>query len=292
MKILYTSDIHASRHHLPSMFSVAEEAGVDSIVMGGDLIPHYLPGSRGSGILRAQAEYLRDTFIPAVADFKQRRDVPIYLDLANDDFICNRKILETVDGKLLNLLHMRKHRFTDSIDIMGYMNVPPTPFGRKDWEKPDTALQPYAPGTIVDLKGYVSTGDGLEETKIDLTSDDTIENELLDLSKMIEKPFVFVAHSPPYDTPLDVLYNGMHAGSLGVRRFIEKWSMKGLLMVSLHGHIHESPSRSGSISVKVGKSLCINPGQGSGDNATFRYVIFGLAEEASPPGIKLVQVGR
>jgi len=65
--------------------------------------------------------------------------------------------------------------------------------------------------------------------------------------------------------------------SVGISKFIKKWARKGLLIASFHGHIHESPARSGSISTEMEGVLCINPGQGSGVGAKFRYVIFRLA---------------
>jgi len=185
-------------------------------------------------------------------------------------------------------LHMRKHKLADTVDIMGYMNVPPTPFDRKDWEKPDSIHQPFAPGNAVSLRGYTSSAGKLEETVIDLKSEDTIENDLKRLSGMIEWPFIFVSHTPPYQTDLDVLYNMMHAGSLATRQFIEKWSRKEKLIASLHGHIHESPSRSGSVSIKIENSLSINPGQGSGEGANFRYVIFELLDEKTKPRIEIL----
>jgi len=292
MRILYTSDIHASGDHLFSMLSVADRQDVDSIIIGGDIIPHHLPHAHMSGILQAQSIYLKDVFIPAIQDFRQQREVAIYLDLGNDDFICNRSMLEDHEGDLLYLLHMQKHKLTDAVDIVGYMNVPPTPFGRKDWEKPDAVGQPFSPGNDVSLHGYVSTGGMLKKTVIHLASDDTIENDLKHLSQLIERSFIFVSHAPPYNTPLDVLYNGLHAGSLGIRRFIEKWSSRGKLILALHGHIHESPSRSGSISVNLGNSPCINPGQGSGDGATFQYVIIRLADDQTPPVLEILHVGR
>jgi Icc-related predicted phosphoesterase len=48
------------------------------------------------------------------------------------------------------------------------------------------------------------------------------------------------------------------------------------LIASFHGHIHESPVRSGSIVTELGGSLCLNPGQGNGKGSPFRYVIFRL----------------
>ncbi|QTA84416.1 metallophosphoesterase family protein [Desulfonema magnum] len=288
MKILFTSDIHASDTHLFSMISIAEKAKVDCVIIGGDIIPHYLPNTHKAGILQAQEIYLRDVFLPAVEQFKEKRDIPIYLDLGNDDFKDNRKMLEVHDGNLFHLLHMRKHPLTDTVDILGYMNVPPTPFWRKDWEKPDSSGQLYAPGNIITLNGSVSVGGMLKETVLDLNSDDTIENELSLLSETIEKPFIFVSHSPPYRTPLDVIYDGTHVGSLAIKEFIETWSENGQLVASLHGHIHESPSRSGSVLTKIGNSVCINPGQGNGKGAAFRYVIFRLAYEEMPPSFQML----
>lgn len=277
MKILYTSDIHGSNTHLFSMLSIAEEEQVDCIIIGGDIVPHTLPDILRVGILTAQARYLKDVFIPKLKNFKQRRDAVIYLDLGNDDLIYNRKILEEHHEGLLNLLHFKKHGLTNDVDIMGYMIVPPTPFGIKDWEKPDSVERPYARGSIFTERGYTSKNGILEETVVNLESDDTIEKDLERLSEQIDRPFIFISHSPPYETPLDIIYNGQSVGSLSIRRFIERWSREGLLIATFHGHIHESPQRSGLIHTKIGDSLCFNPGQGSGDGAEFRYVIFRLS---------------
>jgi uncharacterized protein len=280
MKLLYTSDIHAGNGHLSSMLSIAEEKSVDGIVVGGDIVPHHLPESNTIGLIAAQAAYLKNIFIPALKAFKTKHDVPLYLDMANDDLACNRKVFEQYNENLLYLLHMKKYRLTDKLDILGYMNVPPTPFQRKDWEKPDSRNWPYAPGGYVMLNGVVSKGDTIKETKIHLDSGDTIENDLKKLSDKIERPFVFVAHTPPYDTPLDVIADGTHVGSMSIRKFIEKWSMDNTIKASLHGHIHESPKRSGSIRTEISGVLCLNPGQGNGDKSVFQYVILSINEDS------------
>lgn len=288
MNILYTSDIHANPDHLFSMVSIALEKEVNGIIIGGDLIPHYLPDEARCGILKAQENYLRDIFIPCIRNFKKKKNIPVYLDMANDDFIGNRYILEKQNNKLFHLLHMEKHRLTDEIDVIGYMNVPPTPFKRKDWEKPDAAEFPYSPGNHIDLTGTVSRNGVLENRTIDLNSPDTIEQDLVQLSSMIDKPFIFVSHSPPYNTSLDVIYNGLNVGSLSVRRFIEKWSKTGKMIASLHGHIHESPKRSGSICTHIENVVCINPGQESGKSSLFKYVIFRITDTFSSPGIEVL----
>lgn len=279
MNILYTSDIHAGRRHLFSMLSIAEKAAVDGIIIGGDIVPHHLPGSKTGNPITAQGRYLTDVFIPAIERFKAARPVRIFLDMSNDDFAFNRPLLEKHHGDLFHLLHMEKHPLTASVDLIGYMNVPPTPFQRKDWEKPDAPAWPHAPGGYVSLRGYSSAGGILNKKILSPDSDDTIERDLLKLSEQIDKSFIFVSHTPPFNTPLDVIADGTHVGSMSVRKFIEHWAAEKKIKASLHGHIHESPRRSGVVQAEIAGVLCLNPGQGNGDNSAFQYGILNLGTQ-------------
>ncbi|NHJ01291.1 MAG: metallophosphoesterase [Candidatus Heimdallarchaeota archaeon] len=90
--------------------------------------------------------------------------------------------------------------------------------------------------------------------------------ELVSLVNNIENS-VFCFHCPPYESKIDeapllnpdLTYVGWRGGepirgatgSKAVREAIEKYQP----IVSLHGHIHESPG-----SVKIGRTYCINPG--------------------------------
>jgi Icc-related predicted phosphoesterase len=284
MKILYTSDIHVNDRHLDTLCALAAEQAVDTLIIGGDLIPHYLPRLAAKDLLEAQTAYLETVLVPKICALKQKKDMPVYLDLGNDDLFGARKVLTALDGDLIHLLHLRRHPLTESVDIVGYMIVPPTPFQRKDWEKPDSRENPFEQGNRILLNGYVSRRGSIEPTVLDLDSADTIESDLNRLSGLIERPFIFVAHSPPYGTPLDVLSNGTYVGSRSIRRFIQKWSEKGHLIASLHGHIHESPFRSGSIQTRIGKALCLNPGQAT----DFRYVIFELDVRQPLPQVRIL----
>lgn len=289
MKILFTSDIHVDRRHLGAACDTAAKLLVDCLIIGGDLVPHFQPRPSPERLLEIQTDYLKNDLVPRLKVFSQATKCGIYLDLGNDDLLGPRKILEAHDGELFHLLHRHKHRLTPRVDIVGYMTVPPTPFVRKDWEKPDSAEIPYEPGNRILLEGYVSGCGRIEKKRLDLSSNDTIENDLCRLSEMIERPFVFVSHSPPFNTPLDVLDNGRHVGSRAIRRFIEKWADKGCLPVSLHGHIHESPFRSGSIQTRLGHTLCLNPGQESGPASVFRYVVFELEDTLLIPQVRILQ---
>ena len=82
---------------------------------------------------------------------------------------------------------------------------------------------------------------------------------------------IFNIHNPPYETPLDlapeldanlkpVIKGGsismIHVGSITVRQLIEKYKP----LLGIHGHIHESRGF-----VKIGRTLCINPGSEYGE---------------------------
>jgi Icc-related predicted phosphoesterase len=133
------------------------------------------------------------------------------------------------------------------------------------------------------MRIFTRTG-RIRETVLDLNSGDTMEKDLQRLSAHIQRPFIFVAHCPPWDTPLDVLSNGQHAGSLSIRQFVEHWSREGRMVASLHGHIHESPRVSGAIHTRFHRTLCINPGQQS----RLQFVILQVTDNSVAPEITMV----
>jgi Icc-related predicted phosphoesterase len=285
MRILFASDIHAAPNLLADVSRQSVHHRAEVLIIGGDIIPHYLPQSRALGLLDAQADYVDNTLIPTLQQLKARHGIRIFLDFGNDDLAANHHRLERHQPELLHLLHMRKVPLTERVDIVGYMMVPPTPFQRKDWERPDAVGAPYPPGSRVRIKGYTSGTGKLVETSLDLDSHRTIESDLAQLSRQIDRHFIFVSHCPPLDTPLDVIATGAHVGSLSIRRFIEHWSADGLLLASLHGHIHESPRRTGRIATYINTALCINPGQ----TGQLQFALLELASDAGPPRIGMVR---
>lgn len=284
MRILFVADIHVNPDHLERLIDAVRDSNADVLIIGGDIVPHYLPNAHAMGILDAQAMYIEGTLIPAVKRLKAARPIDIYIDFGNDDFMANRPLLETYQGDLLKLLHMQKYALTDHVDLIGYMMVPPTPFQRKDWEKPDATGAPYPSNSRVRLKGYTTGTGQIEEILLDLDDDRTIERDLERLEEKIERPFIFVAHCPPYDTPLDMLTSKAHVGSISIRRFIEKWSRRNLLIGSLHGHIHESPQVSNTTHTHFHDALVINPGQ----DDDLQYALLELSEQKGGAQIRLL----
>ncbi|RLJ09204.1 MAG: hypothetical protein DRP13_00870 [Candidatus Aenigmatarchaeota archaeon] len=172
--------------------------------------------------ITTQREFLEKYLIPLFQVYR-KRGLEIFIMMGNDDFAINMDLLKKAEEKdILKVLHLNVHRF-GKFFITGYSFISPTPFLMKDWEKPE------------------------EEIAKDL--------EFLS-QKSDPKKTVYVFHVPPKNTKLDILYTGEHAGSEAVRKFIEKVQP----LLSLHGHIHESPDMSGSWKERIGKTLCINPG--------------------------------
>lgn len=273
VRIIFASDLHVSRSHLPSLLETSKILNADCIIIGGDLVPRDQLTLNLQEKIAYQREYLTDEFIPEIDRFRQKKpDVTIYLDMGNDDFAANRDVLEHREGKLFRLLHMAKHPLTYDVDVIGYMCVPPTPFFLKDWEKPDARDAPVT-SDHVEISG-VFTLKSIRFEDVDLSSDDTIEKDMETLSGMVDKPFIFISHSPPYGTDLDILSDGVsHVGSRAIRQFIEHWTGKGSLIASFHGHIHESAEVSGKDRWMTGNVPCFNPGQVSNQ---LKHVIFEL----------------
>jgi hypothetical protein len=66
-------------------------------------------------------------------------------------------------------------------------------------------------------------------------------------------PLVLVCHAPPFDTPLDRIRPGLHAGSRSVRDFIEKHQPEYFFC----GHIHEAEG----VAVEMGRTRARNVGK-------------------------------
>lgn len=265
MKLLYTSDTHVHPGHLNRLLKAAEMLGPNAVIIGGDIIPDW------KGTIAASIEphrlWVREKLLPRLVKFRaDRPDIPVLLDLGNDDIAAARPALEEADGSHLHLLHMRVVALGEKLAAAGYMAVNPTPFIIKDNEKPDCRDEDGLSVAGVKRVG-TSTRSGVEALVELKASDGTIEDDLEELSSTLESDrwsghsFIFVSHAPPRDTALDRTGTGANVGSLAVRRFIEKWASGGRLQASLHGHIHESPWKSGRAWQWVGSVPCFNVGQ-------------------------------
>ena len=71
---------------------------------------------------------------------------------------------------------------------------------------------------------------------------------------------IYLFHTPPYGCNLDLAYDDEHIGSTAVREFLHQIGKTGNSPISLHGHVHEAASKTGTIVDRFGSVYSFNPG--------------------------------
>ena len=267
MKVLYTSDIHTDLDHLDRLLAAAGHLRVDAVIIGGDLIPVWEWTLSAS--IETQRRWIRDVLFPRLAIFLRKSpSTSFFLDFGNDDLMANRPLLQEKAGKYFTLIDRQIAALNANLALVGYMFVRPTPFKLKDWEKLDCAHRTGLEDDV--LESGARTETGVERPYRLKLSDGTMEDDLAQLTELLEKPpwqerdFIFVSHCPPVNSALDLLSDGRHVGSLAIRHFIEHWGSNGRLRASFHGHIHESPCMSKRVCDRITGVPCFNAGQKAG----------------------------
>jgi Icc-related predicted phosphoesterase len=219
--------------------------------------------------------FLRDYLLPHLAAIRDRlgEDFPsIFLILGNDDPRCEAEdILSGETQQLWHYVHDRHARFGEFF-IRGCAYVPPTPFSLKDWERYDVSRH-VDPLCVSPEKGCRSVPVSAHELKWG-----TIRKHLAAIpADFPTDRAIFLFHTPPYDTPLDLADLGgrrhehvvldVHIGSVAVREFIEPRQP----LISLHGHAHESTRLSGTWQMQIGRTVSINAAHDGRELALVRF---------------------
>jgi len=267
--IAYASDLHGNAAAYEALFA----AEADAIVLGGDLLP--MPRGTGGQLLEIQRRFAADYLV------RKLRSRPCYWIPGNDDWAAVLPLLEGAGpsprrsgrgyGRAGGTpIHGRAVPFLDGLTIAGYSCVPVTPFGMKDFDRFDS--DGWTPA-LVPKRCLVSSTAGPEEVTLDaVRSRGTIAGDLERLAALSDPAkTVYVLHSPPYGSTLDLLYDGTPIGSPAIRAFVERHAPP----LTLHGHIHESPGV-----VRLGRTVCVNPGDSV---SRLRAVAIDLADFSVTP---------
>lgn len=281
MVVVYTSDLHGNQEHYQELFELAEQRKAQTIIIGGDMLPIHGPFKYS---LQEQQNFIFSYLEPKIRDFRSRASqTTIYAMLGNDDWQASNVHLGILVAKgTLRLLHGEKHELGSGYELVGYAHVPPTPFTIKDGERRDLQKD------VVDQQRCTAcVSQGAKIVVVDprryFASMNSIEEELGELPTARDyRKTVYVMHSPPFRTNLDRLFDGRWIGSQAIRAFVEKYQP----YLTLHGHIHESSEISGTYWDRIGKTICINPGQSTEElyavvfelediTATIEHTVFG-----------------
>lgn len=267
---LFVSDLHGRGELYRTLFTRIEAERPPAVFIGGDLLPlggSALAGEHAPVALAAFGDMLRTLRQRLSADFPR-----VFLIPGNDDPRSEEPVfLELERDGLLEYCHNHRRPFGE-YTVYGYACVPPTPFSLKDWERYDVSR-------YVD-PGAVSPEEGRRSVPVPSNSVRyrTIKEDLRSLAGEDDlSRALFLFHTPPYKTTLDrAALDGkmvdhvpldVHVGSIAVKQFIE--SRQPLL--TLHGHIHESPRLTGTWRDRIGKTHCLSAAHDGPELALVRF---------------------
>jgi Icc-related predicted phosphoesterase len=280
-KILFTADLHGNEVQYQKLIKYAKKISADIVIIGGDIAPK----GNVDDYIENQKNFLEHRLPKILRPLKCKLPYSnLFLMMGNDDCAVNMGVLDNND-KLFKVIHNERTKLTEDFDIVGYSFVPITPFGIKDWEKYDLSKVPvglckkYAQRklTTYRLDGFKSTKSRLERFRFDseIEGKDSIQKDLKEETFCKNpKKTVYVIHTPPDNTNLDMLLNKNHAGSMAVRLFIEKKQP----YLTLHGHIHETVLTSGKFKERIGKTVCLTAGNDDYSNqlAVLEFNLYNL----------------
>jgi Icc-related predicted phosphoesterase len=252
-----------------ALLGVVEEEKPRGVFLGGDLLPHHWAERVGG------EDFIDEVLLPSFVSLRVKlADAAprVFVILGNDDDRASEQaFLKGEEAGLWSYAHERWGSL-DSHPVVGYAYVPPTPFLLKDWERYDVSRFTDA--------GCVSPEQGQRTVPVD--PDEirfgTIAADLLQLTKDRDlEDAVCLFHSPPYRTDLDrAALDGrtvdhapldVHVGSIAIQRFIEDRQP----LLTLHGHIHESPRLTGTWRQRIGRTHAFTAAHDGPELALVRF---------------------
>ncbi len=259
MKFLYTSDLHGEIHLYQELLSLANSSSSEIMAIGGDLLPSLPPTKRYEDMVPNQKTFIDQFLSPFFNRMLETTLIQqIFLIPGNWDlgypFLFREKAEKIVD------LNQKSFQLKNGYELIGYPFVPPTPFRPKEYEKMDDREAPWPPQKNPCYIRSSETADRLipVDPYLYLRGRETIKEELERIPQPLHpRRTIYLMHSPPFKTPLDLMQGGKPAGSRSIKTFIEK----NQPLLTLHGHIHESPELSGAYMARLGQTIMVNPGQ-------------------------------
>lgn len=264
MRILYVTDLHGNIDKYNSIRKAAQEAFVDVVINGGDMLPK-------SGDLFVDQRDFITGFLDRHFSEYQDDGIHYFCMLGNDDIASNDSIFDSVIARYSEIKNIAQNRIVlAGYEFIGMNHVADYPFRLKDRCRMDSLdfvfPQQFGTGMLSQESGQYQELENWKQYARELS---TIEDDL----ELLPRPHdyrktIYVIHMPPSALGLDVCSDRREVGSLAVYNFIKKQQP----LLTLHGHIHESPDMTGIWKANLGKTICVQPGQRS----DLAYVIIDL----------------
>lgn len=256
MRLVYTADLHGDAAAYRELLALAEAEGARAAVVGGDLLPHT---ARAADAIDVQREFIERELRPLLEGFRARcPDAEVLLLPGNDDWAGAVAALADLEADGLARNIDERAVALGGLWLAGLASVPLTPFSIKDYERRDDGP---LPSYSFDM-AYVSDGGAVRPARAaEIAARPSIAEALAALAEQSDPArTVYVCHTPPHGTGLDLMPRDRHVGSRALRAFIERRRPP----LTLHGHIHEAPRLSGRFAERIGGTWCVNPGHEPG----------------------------
>lgn len=266
MKALYVTDLHGDTHKYEKILELAVESETKLIINGGDMLPKQ--GDRHIEQPLFAGEYLREYFLRV-----QEQGITYLTILGNDDLLAVDDLFSAVCNEFNHVHDIKGKKVTvGGYEFIGMDAILDHPFGCKDrvvMEKhyiPQQQLSPVA--GISNELSYDRIYNWLEYSTTKLPHMCNILNALP--VPMNPEKTVYIMHMPPAGLQLGQLrYQDMDIGSVDIYKFLKERQP----LLSLHGHIHESPcTEKGKWINHICNTTCIQPGQTELHDAEMVYV--------------------
>ncbi len=273
MLCFFVSDLHGAVDRYRKLFTLVSEERPGAVFLGGDLLPPYMVEWQSDDA--GGDDFIRDFL---TAGFERMRDElgedypSVFLILGNDDArVEEAAVLDVAARGTWHYMHNRKGPL-NGFQVYGYAHVPPSPFLLKDWERYDVSRF-VDPGSVSPEEGRRSVPREQREIRHTTIKDDL---ERLSGEDDLERA-ILLFHSPPYQTKLDRAgLDGrkvdhvpldVHVGSIAIQRFIASRQP----LVTLHGHVHDSPRLTGSWRDTTGRTHMFSAAHDGPELALVRF---------------------
>ncbi len=257
MRLAYAADMHGNLTLYQQLLELAISSNAQAVIIGGDLLPH---ATRLSTALEIQRRFIAQELSALLTQFyTEYAHITVFLLAGNDDWAAAIAALEQLaEQQLAFPLHQRVYLLEQTgapLWLAGYACVPPTPFSIKDYERRDHGSL----RGVSFAQAYWSREGHIQQiSEHDLAVLPSIGEDLNQLASQSDpQRTIYVCHTPPINTALDLMRGKRHVGSPSLRSFIEQRQP----LLTLHGHIHEAPMLSGSYAECIGSCWAINPGR-------------------------------
>jgi Icc-related predicted phosphoesterase len=253
MHLLFTTDLHGSTDKYNRVLDIAHRNSVAVVINGGDMFPY------GRNPLRDQKRFIEEFLDPHFSKYDEL-GIHYLCMTGNDDLAANDALFDSMISRHPKVRNIAQNLFASGgYEFIGMNRVADFPFRLKDRARMDslhfafprqfgTALLSQPTGEYKEILDWQKYARALP----------TIEDEL----ELLPRPSdyhraIYVIHMPPAMMGLDVCIDGQKVGSKAIYEFIRARQP----LLTLHGHIHESPDISGIWKATIDKTLCVQPGQ-------------------------------